>query len=143
MKKPIFLVCLVLITVFVACSPKDLTMEQFFKKNKPIFTKLAQMKLEDSQFNWVHNSSTPRDKSLSEERWDEYIKLMNKINVRSLCSKDNSVIFCKYDQKGYVYSEKELAPVYKSLDKEQSKAKPYTPIYKKIDDKWYLFYMKD
>ncbi|MBN2641488.1 MAG: hypothetical protein JXR78_07540 [Victivallales bacterium] len=148
----ILFIFIILCTVFVACSytpPDDLAMQQIFDKNKSVFMELAQMKKKDSQVEWIHRSNnTSRPASINQARWNKYMELMNKINIKSLLSKENSVMFYPDQpmrstlyEKGYIYSVLKLEPVYEVLDKEQSNAKPYSTIYKKIDDNWYLFFI--
>lgn len=43
-------------------------------------------------------------------------------------------------QKGYVYSAEELTPLYPSLDEHPEDLHPYERGYKKIADKWYIYY---
>ncbi|RTL41360.1 MAG: hypothetical protein EKK49_02030 [Rhodocyclaceae bacterium] len=43
-------------------------------------------------------------------------------------------------RKAYLFSEKELTPLYSSFDTPMNDLKPYEQRFKKIDEKWYITY---
>jgi hypothetical protein len=46
-------------------------------------------------------------------------------------------------QKGYLFSAKELTPIYPSLDERPTGLQPYQKGFKKIGYKWYIYYEYD
>ena len=150
-----------------AAHPPDDTLIRNFQKYEADFNKLVSMSNEDSRviriardFTRLENNwGWPRPESelgFSRQRWDEYRALFNKLGLDSGISREDgpgeTIIFLtasskgmtfRGSSKGYAYSERELSPVFDSLN--QNPVKPgerpkHGVAYRKIKDRWYLSY---
>jgi hypothetical protein len=145
----------------------DQSLTNQFKKHEADFNKLVMMANKDKKltkinpyYTYLENDERwPRPESkldLSEERWNEYRKLFKSTGVnqgimrmrdRSGVSLPSGAIFfiatTKRDSiKGYVYSETPLSPLLNSLDS-LGRPSDNCPVYKRLNDRWYLFYERD
>jgi hypothetical protein len=147
--------------------PSDDELIRIFQNNEADFNKLIRMSNEDSKviriapdFTRLENNwAWPRPESeigFSKQRWDGYRALFYKLGLDSGISRESdsggAVIYLttsargmtfRGSSKGYAYSEKELSPVFDSLNRnpiEPQKRPKHGVAYKKIKDRWYLSY---
>jgi hypothetical protein len=147
--------------------PSDDELIRNFYKNEADFNKLISMSNQDPKviriardFTRLENNwQWPRPESelgFSKQRWDEYRSLFDKLGLDAGISRETdskgTVIFLtasakgmtfRGTSKGYAYSEKELSPVFDSVDQNplapQNRPK-HGVAYKKIKDHWFLSY---
>jgi len=140
----------------------DAEMEGVFRQHEEDFGRLVGMSRMDAKviriaptFTWLDdNARWPRPESelgFSRERWDEYRRLFDELGLKEGLAKDvegDAVYLIAYSQglgtggsgKGYVYSPKELSPLYDSLDNIPPASSGGKHVYKKLKESWYLFY---
>lgn len=135
----------------------DNVMIQNFWKHEAKFNQLVDMSNEDAGLGRIAPTFIRPLSSgaaeISQERWDEYRALFKELDLRHGISRGGEgSIGLEYwatgmvtggSYKGYVYSENELSPIINSLDKPSIPVKSMVPIYRKIKDSWYLYYMWD
>lgn len=142
---------------------QDNVLIQNFNAHEADFDRLAAMAQEDSKvvritndFTWLDNNlSWPRPESelgFSKHRWDRYRELLRETGVTKGINRTESdlgVIFFIVSangsvsggsEKGYAYSTKEPVKLVESLDNRNEKIDSFVPIYKKIKERWYLYY---
>lgn len=75
-------------------------------------------------------------------------RIMKDINIRGMVRKDSGAIFFymnddnyRSNQKGLIYSEIKISPLFDSLDKKPSGIQPYKEGYKQIGNSWYIYYV--
>jgi hypothetical protein len=161
------------LSLIVACDPfnsnkahpADAKLLQRFQKNEAAFNKLVQMSNQDSnviriaydftrlETNWAW----PRPESLlgfPRERWDQYRKFFNKLNLPSgldranerpspliLLHASSKGMTFRGSSKGFAYCEHPLSPLRDSLDQHDSQnPQKHGIVFRKIKDHWYLFY---
>ncbi len=147
--------------------PSDLDLIKNFEKYEAEFNELIKMSNEDSKviriahdFTRLENNwAWPRPESelgFSRQRWDQYRSLFEKLGLDSGLSRetdsDGAVVYLtafskgmvnRGSSKGYAYSEKELSPLFNSLDQnpiEPQKRNKHDVVYRKIKEHWYLSY---
>jgi hypothetical protein len=140
----------------------DAAMERVFEQHEEDFGRLIDMSRVDSKviriapdFTWLDdNARWPRPESqlgFTKERWDEYKRLFSELSLREGLARDtegDTVYLIAYSEglggggsgKGYVYSSKELSPLYDSLDNLPPASSNGKHVYKKLKGSWYLFY---
>jgi hypothetical protein len=144
----------------------DKKMERHFRDNEADFNRLAKMFGEDAQVRLIIDSDSPtnvlptdyhvdppltREQLLPAERYDEYLRLMRKLNfgraiVRNEAAGLITVTYTlstsdrdadgqsDYTEKGYVYSRQPVSySLRESLDRGETG-------YKRINDNWSLYY---
>ena len=151
----------------LAVHSSDQSLTKKFKQHEAEFNKLVMMAKKDNKFTRINPYYTylenderwPRPESkldLTEERWNEYRKLfensgaydgiMRKIDRSGVRTPSGTIFFIastKRDSlKGYVYSETPLSPLFNSLDSLVSPSGNCL-VYKRLNDKWYLFFERD
>lgn len=152
-------VSLIFLALLIACGYSkhlsDIELEQRFVSNKVDFLKLAKMLDDDknivrlSHENIFYSGSSQN--KISEERLREYRNLLRKLKLDIGIHRDNpsSIRFIastkgfpiSSSEKSFLFSTNDVSPLVGSLD--QIIAIDYgdrSPIYKKIDDNWYLVY---
>jgi hypothetical protein len=125
----------------------DAKLTSSFDKNSGDFSQLVIMSNLDNNAEGIGLVSTqPRAPGISEQRWEEYQRLFNKLGIRDGIGHRPdfpSVVFlyaeCRgsaitRDCKGYAYSEKPPEPIVDNLNK-------LTPgvVFKLLSHNWYLF----
>jgi hypothetical protein len=140
----VFLFCFTF--YLVGCATRDSMLERDFQSNEAKFNALV--RLSDSCLGEKKNRIVWADRpSLAEKPCAD---LMRSIGVEGLGGGgDASVQFyvrslSSSHQKGYVFSEKPLTPLFDSLDAvvgKKDKAPPYQLVHKRIGDGWYLYYV--
>lgn len=134
-----------------------------FKARRTDFEMLVEMANQDrrlvriaSDFTWLDdNLNWPRPESdlgFSKDRWDQYRSLFVRLGLRGGLSRRTDLpqaifliaatkgISLGGSAKGYVYSTEPLSPVLNSLDDVSAPMRDRVPVYKKLDDNWYLYY---
>src|SRR4030095_12254613 len=118
--------------------PRDAILEANFKQHESDLELLSAMSNADnkvvrisSDFTWLHNNAAwPRPESelgFSPQRWDQYRALFKEVGLESGITREKSgeVIYFIFSskglitngtEKGYAFSNKELAPTVDSLD---------------------------
>lgn len=142
--------------------PSDATLEKVFRQHEVEFNRLISMSDDDAKviriaqdFTWLEdNSKWPRPESelgFTKQRWDEYRQLFKELGLKEGLARNtdgSTVELIAFSQglstggsgKGYVYSTKELFPLYNSLDELSSTASGGKYVYKRLKGNWYLFY---
>jgi hypothetical protein len=147
-------------------SSSDVALRTRFFAHRADFEKLVAMANEDSHlsriapdFTWLDDDvSWPRkDVGISEQRWNDYRQLFQKIGVSEGIIKgtdpdrinfsitSGGLVPTGFD-KGLVYSQKPLSPVLKSLDKSppdkfyDGPDHSHVLVYKPIENHWYIYY---
>lgn len=143
----------------------DGQMERHFRAYEEDFNRLVEMFSEDTQISWIIDSDTrdnvmptdlsvypppTREQLLSEERYEEYLGLLRKLNLRYTISRNQEAGlitltytysstepdqdgYYKSFKKGYAYSRKPLSRNLRgSLDSGEIG-------YKRINNNWYLY----
>lgn len=151
--------------------PSDKKLLDTFRAREGSFNRLKKMVEEDSHvvriahdFTWLDNNlNWPRPDSelgFSVQRWDEYRRIFREINLEEgvvwYSTPGGPVLLLASvrgrlsggSEKGYAFSTQPLAPLFESLDHADQEIKkknlPLTaPVYKRINDNWYLYYKKD
>jgi hypothetical protein len=138
--------------------PTDARLEQVFSDNESDFKRLVHMAYVDEHviriapgFTWLENDvNWPRASSeigFSEERWNEYRRLFEKLNLDNGLARytDSVYLFASSSGqvtggigKGYVYSMAQQHPQYDSLDNLKLSSVNGNRAFKKIRDDWYL-----
>ncbi len=153
--------------VFDIPHPSDDKLIKNFQKHESDFNKLISMSNEDSKviriaddFTRLENNwSWPRPDSeigFSTQRWNEYRSIFIKLGLDEGIERDQvsdkTAIFLiasakgivnRGSSKGYAYSEKELLPLFDSLDQNPIKREDrqrHGTLYKRIKDYWYIYY---
>lgn len=155
--------------VFDDSHSSDAALIRNFELHQQDFDKLIEMAKVDSHvvriaydFTWLDtNYHWPRPESeigLTKERWNEYKGMFSKLGLKEglAWSFDGSIVLIASTRgmstdgsaKGYAYSAKDLSPTFDSLDNigqeiRNGKLKPGVPVYRKIKDRWYLYYEGD
>jgi hypothetical protein len=142
--------------------PSDSELESNFRQHEKDFQRLVAMSNGNPDvvrisfdFTWLKNNvNWPRPESewgLSKERWDSYRQLFKELglncglsrrngtNVIELCASATGTVTSGTD-KGYAYSETELAPTVPSLDNVPTNLRNERIVYKKLETHWYLYY---
>lgn len=159
---------LILFIISPACDepdhPSDLSLIKIFEQNETDFETLAKMSIQDLKvvriahdFTWLENNvAWPRPDSqlgFSKERWDQYRSIFRKLGLKEgihrredepevtfFIASSRGLVTGGSD-KGYVYSIKEIGPLVESLDQRKFPLRDMEPVYRKIKDNWYLYYM--
>src|SRR5207248_7491503 len=141
--------------------PSDKALEAIFKEHEADFKQLIAMSNVDAKvvrvapdFTWLDNNPRwPRPESeigFSMERWDQYRELFKRLDLRKGLSRypdGNTIEFIASTQglltggssKGYIYSTKNLTPLYDSLD-QPAPSSQGKYVYKRLKTNWYLYY---
>jgi len=140
--------------------PSDPELERVFRDHQTDFNQLITMSNMDSKvvriaptFTWLEdNARWPRPETelgFSVQRWDEYREMFKRLGLKQGIARDEDGRTIEFiasstglltggSGKGYVYSTKELSPIYESLDDLEPTGKY---VYKKLQPPhWYLFY---
>ncbi len=140
--------------------PSDAELEKVFRTHESDFNQLVAMSGVDARvvrisptFTWLDdNANWPRPESqlgFSTDRWNEYRELFVRLGLKNGMARypDGATIeFIASTEglltggsgKGYIYSTKEVSPIYNSLDNLGPTGKD---VYKKLQQPhWYLFY---
>ena len=133
--------------------PTESEMTENFYANKDQFQKLASMLEEDKQLvrlsreNTFYESNEAR--AISQERIDSYRKILEAIKIEDGIHRDdpNSVKLIASAEgfpvprysKAFLYTSQVPEPLVESIDKFVSTRKS-PPVYKKLEDNWYLVY---
>lgn len=135
--------------------PLDQVMEEKLKLQQADFDKLINMLKEDSDVVRLGSSFAFFDKSsnrsLSNERMDEYRRLFDKLNLQNGVHRDRKdairLIASFHDgllmksEKSYVYSTADPSPQVSSLDNvTKTDRGDHAPVFKKVSNNWYLYY---
>jgi hypothetical protein len=140
--------------------PSDAALELVFEQHEADFNQLIAMSNIDAKvvriapdFTWLDdNAGWPRPESelgFSKERWNQYRQLFEELGLKKGLGRDanGTVEFIASSHglltngsgKGYIYSNKELSPLYASLDDSPLTHGKY--VYKALQaPRWYLFY---
>lgn len=144
----------------------DEQLEKTFRANQAEFNRLVAMSIEDRHVTTIAPSYTRLDTSsrwpreeigFSQQRWDEYRALFKKLGIpKGIGRHDSSPSSPVYfhaeargpvttgSYKGYVYSEKPLAPLLNSLDELPDEVVDHKAghalAYKALAKNWYLFH---
>lgn len=159
----LFVFQLALSSSFQNPAPTDETLATNFREHRTAFDSLREMSRADrsviriaNDFTWLDtDSSWPRAEGklgFSAERWDQYRQLFREGGLEGGILQDNEggITYFIYrtqglmtngSLKGYAYSENDLTPLVNSLDDYESWPKGKRVIFKKLDGKWYLFWM--
>ena len=147
-------------------STSDEAVRARFFAHRADFERLVAMANEDSHldriapdFTWLDDdASWPRkDAGISEQRWNDYRQLFQKIGTsegimkgtdpdRIIFSIESGGLVPSGFDKGLVYSQMPLGPVLKSLDKRfpdelwDGPDRSHVLAYKPIDEHWYIYY---
>ena len=152
-------------TTLVPVHHTDAELEKIFHANESDFRLLIEMSNMDSQIVRITqtftglktNSAWPRSPTLlgfSDDRWNEYRKLFDKIGSKHGIDRNDTSIFVIMtsadigtggSDKGYVFTMSQpypMIPLRSSIDSIPIKMTSYVPVivYKKLNDNWYLFY---
>ena len=129
-----------------------------FNENKVEFQKLVEMARVDSHiirvdpdFIWSTDGKElvkyKPDSTFTEERWNEYRQLFSKLNLTNGMIQYNNpeqVLFFPGGDKGIIYCNCVLTPVFESLDKVNSVMLGSNKIvYRLIENNWYVYYKPD
>ena len=109
-----------------------------------------------SDFTWLEgNLNWPRPESelgFSKQRWDEYRLLFKKLGLQGGVMRRSGMpgtifliastkgLAAGGSAKGFVFSSIRLSPVIDSLDTRNTPMKDRVPIYKSLEERWYLYY---
>jgi hypothetical protein len=140
----------------------DIDFKLRFYEHRAEFEKLVKMVEEDSQkvgvgdgfaFSKSDPSQIQKYPGISQERWNEYRKLLNKVGSSEGLEKyagttqiyfNVAVQYLGGQSKGIVYSPTPLSPVLESLDQNPPISlyddHGSMKVYKPITDHWYIFY---
>lgn len=154
--------------------PSDSAMEEKFHSQEADFKRLVTMIREDARIESVEEKGAyrltgsgkePSQKTpgpeITQERLDEYSRLLRQTGVKNIFRTDNKVVFIvwsdgdsfyernidpgTFQSKDYVYTEELPAPLINALDDpgKLPKGKNGNAGYKKITDNWFLYFLKD
>ena len=140
--------------------PSDAALEEVFGRNEEKFNSLIHMSRADAKvvriaptFTWLDdNARWPRAESelgFSVERWDEYRQLFKELGLKEGIQREPNGDVIQFiasseglltagSGKGYIYSTRELSPLYDSLNEPPPTEGKY--VYKRLKEHWYLFY---
>ena len=138
----------------------DSALEQVFRQHESEFNQLISMSNADAKvvriapgFTWLDSTvAWPRPEAelgFSKERWDEYRQLFKRLGIREGLARDKDGLTIEFiassgglltngSGKGYIYSTKDMNPLYDSLDNALPTDGKH--IYKQLKRNWYLFY---
>lgn len=143
--------------------PSDATMRYVFFRNQQGFVKLVKMSNEDQHVTVITPDFTYLDTDASwprrnigfpEQRWDDYRNLFRELNIVGGLSHrmdySPAVFIIAYgtggvlasSNKGYVYSQKPLSPIVRSLDvmpKELYDSKGHAIAFTSLTQDWYIY----
>lgn len=166
------LVFILLSGLFFSCDnehPSDSRLLVNFQSHETEFNRLIKMVTDDAkvvrispEYTWLDDNFTwPRPESelgITKARWEEYRQIFRKLGLEEGIAwytiPDGPVLllasvrgkFAGGSEKGYAFSTKPLSPLVESLDHTQVGGKtqrPDLPVYRKINNNWYLYYKKD
>ncbi|MEJ7847472.1 MAG: hypothetical protein WKF92_05220 [Pyrinomonadaceae bacterium] len=133
--------------------PSEAKLTKKFLENKADFYGLATMLNEDDNIVRLSDDyvfyTGPDERTISEERVGEYRQILHKLGIENGIHRDNprSVRLIASSQgipiatysKSYLYSTENPESLVESIDKFVSHRKQ-SPVYKKLEDNWYLEY---
>jgi len=144
---------------FLAYHLRDAELEESLKRSKPMFNRLVRMADENPDvariasdfYKLGSNDSEPIWEACSrfpKARWDEYRELFRTLNLKNgmmRLSEYPGVLFLLpvhnehtvFDEKGYAYSSRPLAPLRDSLDDPSAVKSGFG--FKYLKENWYLF----
>jgi hypothetical protein len=150
----VFSLLLSVIPALLACGhPSDQELIERFEARQEKFDALLRMYQEDSTLLRVTPDFTIPKNSLSAERWAEYRDLFDDLGLDgglSGRSPGPTIFFASTrgfvtggDVKGYAYSEAVPGRLLDSLDRRPSDSESNVPVYRRITNRWYLYYSWD
>ena len=138
--------------------PSDASMIRNFVQHRAIFDQLVSMSDGDKSLvrlapTFTYPENPP---GLSAERWQQYRKLFREIgSTNGICRYESDLpgaVLVLYSDKGlvtggsskgYVYSPMPLEPHYANLDDPPHDLASNVKAYRRIDERWYIFYEWD
>lgn len=151
--------------------PPDSRLIANYQSHEADFQKMIRMVKDDSNVVRISpdftmlgdNYKWPRPESelgFTKERWEEYRQIFRKLELEDgvawytikkgpvllLASVKSRASNSGGSTKGYAFSTEPLSPVLESLDDvrfDGTTRHPKLPVYRKITDNWYLYYIKD
>jgi len=140
----------------LAGHPSDEVLAQRLKSNEAEFNRLAVMLFEDSDIVRLCDDcvflSEGSNRQIPDERLREYRCLFKELGLETGMHRDRTCsvrliassrggVFLPGSEKSYVYSKVEPSPLVDSLDKVIARNRgDQAPIFRKLNDNWYLYY---
>ncbi len=134
--------------------PGDATLIRNFQTHQQDFERLVNMSLDDAKkvaptslhVITAKGDSDDHELTLASERREEYLALFHSLKLHHglrlqstdsiLLVSDNNIVGRKGCEKGYVYTQNQLSPVYNSLDIQSARGRY---LFRELKPNWYLY----
>lgn len=148
-------IIVMMLLVFTGCGlghPSEAALIEKFSQNKTDFYRLVEMLNEDPDIRRISNEHVFYDTesdSVSHERIELYRQILKRLEIKDGIHRVNSRSisfiassrgpFLDASYKAYIYSTETPVPLVDSIDEFVSYRKQ-KPVYKRLEDNWYLAY---